>query len=682
MPTQSNTPEPPASPASPAPPAAPLQEAQPADDTTILNSLRLITRALDEGRVHTNIPSINFAEGEVEHPDAAANRDSAARAAIERFTNTSWEDNHRLVPAQEDLPRPPRAPRASAATRPPRNQREGERRVERDIREQAERLRFEGPMSYDEYLRSISDEINNNMPLDQLPLVQMPRFQEPLTFHSPRHIGERKFNKSNRFLAVEIEVAGVRKVNRLTEVIKGWSASVVSDGSLPEYGFEINTSPASADRFIKQIEEICDALKQSGGYVTDKCGLHVHVDARDLTYYGIRRLLRIYSALEPLLFQMIPSERRNSRYCQPCAHEYRKVGKLTNYVTARKDVMHAVYHSSNTRRSKREKYNGSRYMALNAHSWYYRGTVECRLLDGTVDPNVIVPWGMFWAKLVDFAANATDKEIDVLTESPYLDRIGEADRTYSIAMENSTIAYNANRDKAKKNYDKVNKPLEEKMYKTTNDAEAEYSKTSEEAEAAYRNAISNSENEIVVTRHNAEQAYFDTCTLAKSNYNESAKAASDRVTLDMKLRKAEAEYNKVIEPTESKYAEIVTKAQTEFDRTVNTAREKCAKLQKESERAYQKATSEARLRHRTEISNAETHYKIDQEIIARNHANETNKIAEDYRFAVKPDSIEHAAKVLNTVLPNRDLVRTFIVNRVVTYGDTSTVDKMNRLLTR
>jgi hypothetical protein len=146
-------------------------------------------------------------------------------------------------------------------------------------------------------------------------------FQLPLTFHKARPT-EFLRNTSRRFISAEIEVADTSFGYNISKTVSDWSGSIVSDGSLPDGGFEINTAPAQGDKFIKQIEDICSALREDGAEVSSACGLHIHIDAKDYTYYDLRRLILLYERLELALFEMMPYSRRESHYCQPCGKLY------------------------------------------------------------------------------------------------------------------------------------------------------------------------------------------------------------------------------------------------------------------------------------------------------------------------------------------------------------------------
>lgn len=219
-------------------------------------------------------------------------------------------------------------------------------------------------------------------------------------------------NPTKRFIAAEIEVDGmtaIPKAKAVNEIIKKWSAAVVRDGSLSGTGFEINTAPASGDKFLGQMAELGTTLAAAGGIINDRCGLHVHIDARDFTFKDIQSLIRIYSGLEEALFALVPKARRESRYCMPVGPKYLSALEENGSfgtTTPEKRLDYVVYGQMDDRyieQNKRNKYNEARYGALNLHSWFYRQTIECRLHPGTIDPFEIQAWGVLWAMILDAA---------------------------------------------------------------------------------------------------------------------------------------------------------------------------------------------------------------------------------------------------------------------------------------
>lgn len=239
-------------------------------------------------------------------------------------------------------------------------------------------------------------------------------------FHNPTPkmgmLLQMRKNRSNRSIAAEIEVSGIKipKNGKLiSSVVKKWGGGIVHDGSLPKGGFEINTAPASGDLYVQQITEICDSIKKAEGFITPHCGLHVHVDARDMNCMDIRNLIYTYAAIEPILYKMTHPSRSRSKYCLPCGTKYlgwvSADDKLPKIV--RDKITTGIYGNPNTKESKKKKRVDARYNALNLHSFFFRQTVECRMFEGSIDPETIIAWGKMWALIMDFSKYKSLKEI-------------------------------------------------------------------------------------------------------------------------------------------------------------------------------------------------------------------------------------------------------------------------------
>jgi hypothetical protein len=225
-----------------------------------------------------------------------------------------------------------------------------------------------------------------------------------------------KTNPSKRYIAAEIEVANVNEKGlAVSEVIRKWKGGIVRDGSIEgETPFEINTAPASGDKYVEEINEICAALKNAKAQVNKTCGLHVHVDCRDFNFYDIRKLAILYSKIEEALFQIVAPSRKTSRFCRPCGAKY--VKDLENNIIPKdneKALIKNVYGYEEKLANIRAngKYNEARYAAMNIHSWIFRGTIECRTHQGTVSAKKIKMWGLLWAGIVDYSFDNTEKFI-------------------------------------------------------------------------------------------------------------------------------------------------------------------------------------------------------------------------------------------------------------------------------
>ncbi len=239
----------------------------------------------------------------------------------------------------------------------------------------------------------------------------------PPTFHVPT-LSQLKENPLSRVISCEIEVAQSRSAlgRKIQNVVAKWSGRIVSDGSLPGTGYEINTAPAGGDLFLKQIRDITDALTEAKASVTGACGYHAHVDTRDLSWRDMRRLALLWEKVEPAMFALQPASRLGSNYCKPCGPKL--AGLLRGGTTpeaVRKAIRTGMYGlQGNDGHISKDKYNGLRYDALNIHSWFVRGTVECRIASGTVHYDKLVHWALLVGNIVEWAATHSDDALEAL----------------------------------------------------------------------------------------------------------------------------------------------------------------------------------------------------------------------------------------------------------------------------
>lgn len=252
-------------------------------------------------------------------------------------------------------------------------------------------------------------------------------FAKP-NFHTPTKT-QHTVNPTSRYIAAEIECAAIYGDGLpIYETVRKWGGATVGDGSLGMKGFEVNSAPAGGDLYVKQIEEICDAIKRQKGTIDEKCGLHVHVDGRDMNYYDIRRFVRVYAAIEEATFAMVSPQRLAGikddkgelhQYCQPCGKKYVAAieeGRLP-YEKIKSDVITSVYSQPTTHigginmRYRKRGQHIPRYNALNLHSWFFRQTIEARMFDGTLEPDLIINWGIMWAMIADYVVKTTDEQV-------------------------------------------------------------------------------------------------------------------------------------------------------------------------------------------------------------------------------------------------------------------------------
>jgi hypothetical protein len=234
--------------------------------------------------------------------------------------------------------------------------------------------------------------------------------------------GERT-DRYPRYLGVEIECGAKRQAfSALNAALVRWDAASGDDGSVNcTRAMEIATAPARGRSFERQIEEICEALEETRGYVDSSCGLHVHVDVRDLNAKQLLTLVRLYSKVEPALYSIVAPSRRGGQYSQAWGAEF-ETGEVfeRGTVQERADRLDAVLYGSVERAKEikvRPHKHSCRYRGLNLNALLLYGTVEFRLHHGTVNASKIKMWAAVCSKLVEYAATHSERQIARLSGS-------------------------------------------------------------------------------------------------------------------------------------------------------------------------------------------------------------------------------------------------------------------------
>jgi hypothetical protein len=122
-------------------------------------------------------------------------------------------------------------------------------------------------------------------------------------------------------------------------------------------------------------------------------GIHVHVDASDLTVTDVARLLVSYSVIAPLLQPLY--HRQTYGYCNEMASDNiawwlgaaRKQLALTGSVPSPRDIC--------------ESQPASRYQDVNVHAIYKHGTVEFRAMGPYYNYDHLVRWAWFCREMVN-----------------------------------------------------------------------------------------------------------------------------------------------------------------------------------------------------------------------------------------------------------------------------------------
>ena len=152
----------------------------------------------------------------------------------------------------------------------------------------------------------------------------------------------------------------------------------------PVFRVEMVTPKLTYDE-LPRLLECMRRVRRVGAKVNSSCGLHVHVDASNHNRQSLKNLISIMYSKEDLLFKALQvNEARAARWCKKVREPMLKKARLLSAEeTPDLTLLENVWYEGEV--SKTEHYNWTRYYALNLHSVFYRGTVEWRCFNSTLD---------------------------------------------------------------------------------------------------------------------------------------------------------------------------------------------------------------------------------------------------------------------------------------------------------
>lgn len=165
--------------------------------------------------------------------------------------------------------------------------------------------------------------------------------------------------------------------------------------------FELVSPPTATDAAgLENIRVAVDVLSQLGCTVNRTCGLHVHVDAGDLTVRDMKRVAKRYAAFETEIDRLHPESRRANQYCN-------RLNGWASWPESDFDNAPAAEHWSDAVRTFVSHLHrtghgwSSRYHKVNLTSFLVHRTVEFRQHSGTVEPAKVLAWVRFCVAFVE-----------------------------------------------------------------------------------------------------------------------------------------------------------------------------------------------------------------------------------------------------------------------------------------
>lgn len=225
-----------------------------------------------------------------------------------------------------------------------------------------------------------------------------PRTDRPADYRNPtidfRKADSFKVLESQRFVGIEFEMFHKQdNGDRVYSLGQDWrlrNCGVSEDGSIhSDTGIEIKTPPAHGDDLVDWINGVCEISQGYGMRVDKSCGLHVHTDVRGISASGVRRLLRIGKAMEPIMFAIQPKSRLENSMTRPLHFLQRDVDLARNSAA----IQNLWSHHGGV----------SRYTGFNLKAIEEHGSVEFRYHAGTLNPNKVRHWAQMCQAVVDAA---------------------------------------------------------------------------------------------------------------------------------------------------------------------------------------------------------------------------------------------------------------------------------------
>ncbi|MFA5167602.1 MAG: amidoligase family protein [Candidatus Omnitrophota bacterium] len=207
--------------------------------------------------------------------------------------------------------------------------------------------------------------------------------------------------RSMRKYGIEIEAMMEEDADHLpSERLGSWQQ--VTDGSLGDNGREYVSPILQGDEGFQEIKKFTGGLLGWGYFVNRSCGLHVHIDGRDLGCAEIKKLLKITRYFEPVLYAMLPESRHEGSYSVPLE----RFPKSRFRIGAKdEEALKRLWYGPKGSRKVdlKSKYHHSRYYGLNIHSWFYRRSLEFRYHSGTLSSLKITNFIVICQAMVDKA---------------------------------------------------------------------------------------------------------------------------------------------------------------------------------------------------------------------------------------------------------------------------------------
>jgi hypothetical protein len=151
-------------------------------------------------------------------------------------------------------------------------------------------------------------------------------------------------------------------------------------------------SPVLIEADIDLLLRVIDAIRRAGATVNPYCGVHVHIGAASCTVEHMNKAIDALIVLEPIVIErMLGINEHRRQFAGLMSREF--IDQFRARRPATFSELWLLWGGPNyDERRRRDRYDDARYKGFNLHSHAYRGTIEFRYFNGTVDSQRIVEY--------------------------------------------------------------------------------------------------------------------------------------------------------------------------------------------------------------------------------------------------------------------------------------------------
>lgn len=231
----------------------------------------------------------------------------------------------------------------------------------------------------------------------------------------------------NTSLGVEFEFERVTKISQDDLAAIGMHWTMKEDHSLHDAGKEFAfIEPLFGADVVDAIHNLTKIATVNRWACTLRTGIHVHMDARDLTNYQLKGLLAYYLMFEPAIYAWVGGGREANNFCVPW---YKSEGSIQDAITILQmlDMFGKDEESTDSLLNKCDHFH--KYAGLNLRSLANFGSIEFRQLPTTTDRGRIFNWINILLRLKKAATEAPESTM-VLVQDVW--RRGIRESLYSV----------------------------------------------------------------------------------------------------------------------------------------------------------------------------------------------------------------------------------------------------------